>query len=310
MRILLVADVNSWALDLTAKYIQKSIPCDIAYVSGEPRFNENMLNEYDHVHAMNWLDLQTLAGHPRVTAGVCSHGFELKWLGVARKELPKFKKLVCISKILYDRARKYNQNVHYISNGVDTELFKPSDKQNEVFTVGFCGQKTDGGFGEKKNKEKRPIWDVKGYELILQPLQKRLEGIVVFKVLTNDYTNAIPYEDMPKWYEDIDVLICTSLYEGCPFPVLEAGAYGKPVISTHVGIVPELVKHGTNGFRLGTVRSRGDIPQVIDSFEHYIIQLKVDSNLCKYMGNNMREAVMKWDWKYQIPKWKEFFGCD
>lgn len=307
MRILLVPDVPGWALDLTAKYIQKSIDCDIVYSSGEPRFEMGFIRDYDRIHFMNWLDGQTIASN--VTGGVCSHNWELKWLGVAKKELPRFKKLVCISQKLYDKVKQYNPNVHYIPNGVDTGLFKPVKHKGD-FTVGYVGQPTSGGFGEKKTREGRKIYDIKGYELLLKPLMKTMSN-TQFKVLTRDYTNAVPYEEMPKWYSDIDVLICTSLWEGCPFPVLEASACGKPVISTKVGIVPELIKEGHNGFLIDNIRSREDIPRALNAFENRILMLKEHRELAQLMGGKNREEILKsWTWEKVIPLWREFFGKD
>ncbi len=46
--------------------------------------------------------------------------------------------------------------------------------------------------------------------------------------------------------------ICTVLpaewYENCPMSVLEACAYGKPVIGANIGGIPELIENGVNGF--------------------------------------------------------------
>ena len=45
-----------------------------------------------------------------------------------------------------------------------------------------------------------------------------------------------------------DVYILPSYHEGLPISVLEAMSYGKPVISTNVGGIPEIVKPGFNGW--------------------------------------------------------------
>lgn len=48
-------------------------------------------------------------------------------------------------------------------------------------------------------------------------------------------------------YSGIDLLVVSSLYEGCSNVVLEAMAMGKPVIATSVGGNPELVIQGRTG---------------------------------------------------------------
>ena len=54
--------------------------------------------------------------------------------------------------------------------------------------------------------------------------------------------------DMDTLFTGIDILMLTSLWEGTPMSVLEAMAYGKPVVSTWVGGMPDIVQHGRTGF--------------------------------------------------------------
>ena len=222
--------------------------------------------------------------------------------------MPKFKRLVCISRILEEKLSGINANIAYIPNGIDTEIFKPAHNGHE-FTVGFVGQRTSGGFGEGRTNEGIKKWDIKGYELLLKPLVQRMNNKVSFKILDNDATNAIPYHEMPEWYRHIDVLICTSLYEGCPLPVLEAAACAKPIVSTRVGIVPDLIKHGSNGFIVDPVRSKADIPRALDEFEKHILKLKESEYQRNIMGLINRERVVDmFSWEKIIPLWKDYFN--
>lgn len=54
--------------------------------------------------------------------------------------------------------------------------------------------------------------------------------------------NPFPYLNGAK------VLVLTSHYEGIPISALEALALNKPVVSTDVGGISEIIKHGENGF--------------------------------------------------------------
>ena len=52
---------------------------------------------------------------------------------------------------------------------------------------------------------------------------------------------AVSWNDMPQFYQGLDVLVCPSRVEGGPMPVLEALACGvRVVIPQHVGILDEL----------------------------------------------------------------------
>jgi glycosyltransferase involved in cell wall biosynthesis len=53
--------------------------------------------------------------------------------------------------------------------------------------------------------------------------------------------------DMVSVYADLDVVALTSRNEGSPVALIEAMASGRPVISTRVGGVPEVVIDGTTG---------------------------------------------------------------
>lgn len=53
--------------------------------------------------------------------------------------------------------------------------------------------------------------------------------------------------DMPTLYQSARLLLCASTVEGNPRVTVEAMACGTPVISTRVGIMPELITHGENG---------------------------------------------------------------
>jgi glycosyltransferase involved in cell wall biosynthesis len=54
--------------------------------------------------------------------------------------------------------------------------------------------------------------------------------------------------DMAAVLADLDGVLCTSRSEGLPVALIEAGAAGKPVLSTPVGGVGELVAHERTGY--------------------------------------------------------------
>jgi glycosyltransferase involved in cell wall biosynthesis len=54
-------------------------------------------------------------------------------------------------------------------------------------------------------------------------------------------------QDVAPIHEAMDVLLSTSFTEGMPVAMIEAAAAGRPVISTAVGGVPELVQNGVTG---------------------------------------------------------------
>ena len=57
------------------------------------------------------------------------------------------------------------------------------------------------------------------------------------------FTDFIPLEDLPLFYNACEFLIYPSFYEGFGLPPLEAMACGTPVIASNVTSVPEVCKN-------------------------------------------------------------------
>jgi len=52
-------------------------------------------------------------------------------------------------------------------------------------------------------------------------------------------------------YQAVDFFVCTSIDDSCPLMIPEAMAAGRPVLSTTVGIAPDLIVEGENGSLCG-----------------------------------------------------------
>lgn len=58
----------------------------------------------------------------------------------------------------------------------------------------------------------------------------------------------VPYDDMPKLYQNMDILLLPTVREGHSIAVLEAMACGLPVIASNVASLPEQIIHKQGGF--------------------------------------------------------------
>jgi len=84
-------------------------------------------------------------------------------------------------------------------------------------------------------------------------------------------------------YENCLAVVVPSIYETFPMVVLEAMVCSKPVIASHTGGIPLLVKHGKNGFLVK--------PKDIRGIETFIRILCEDSELRRKMGILGRRLV-------------------
>ncbi|MFY9588981.1 MAG: glycosyltransferase family 4 protein [Actinomycetota bacterium] len=89
--------------------------------------------------------------------------------------------------------------------------------------------------------------------------------------------------NVEELYEAIDVFLLASAWEGLPRSVLEALARGIPAVSTNVGGVTEVLRHGENGF----VVSPGDTRALAEG----LITLARDPDLLRRMGSAARSAI-------------------
>jgi len=104
------------------------------------------------------------------------------------------------------------------------KIFGPTEKP----IVGWCGN--------PKALEWMGFADLKGFSTV--------ESLRGSSDVTLTTAVDLPPEQMPQWYRSIDIYVCASRLEGTPLPVLEAMATGNIVVSTAVGIVPELASPG------------------------------------------------------------------
>ena len=107
-----------------------------------------------------------------------------------------------------------------------------------------------------------------------------------------------PPDALGTWYRGADVFVYPSLYENFGQPILEAAAAGLPIVSTAVGVAPEIITDGETGFLV-----QGDA----QSFAERITQL-ADARLREQMGNALREKVRRlYGWEGIIDRYMELY---
>lgn len=82
------------------------------------------------------------------------------------------------------------------------------------------------------------------------------------------------------------IIVPSQWHENLPYSVLEAMAYGKPVIGARVGGIPELIEHGQTGF-LFNAGDAGELAGMIR-------RLLDDPQMAQSMGQATRQRVEKY----------------
>ncbi|MCP4716930.1 MAG: glycosyltransferase family 4 protein [Deltaproteobacteria bacterium] len=301
-RILILVDVPGWALDRTADNVIARLQHRYRFKKAYNHDAEAMLSSstFDLCYMAYWRQLSD-AGitatlpRPAVT-GVRSH---FKWDGGTGKPpsqkiidaLGRFNALHVPSRILYDIFRYRHRAVFYTPHGVDPAVFRPRKKGPAASPA---GRLILGWAGSRTNHPGK-----RGIEDYLLPAIKGLKGITIRYAAREDLWRT--QAEMVPFYQELDAYVCASRTEGGPHPLLEAGACGIPVISTRVGLAPELLHTGTNGLL---------VERSVAALRAAIIRLRDKRDLRIEMGKTARRIICeKWTWDIQAKNYQPFFDC-
>jgi glycosyltransferase involved in cell wall biosynthesis len=166
-------------------------------------------------------------------------------------------RVVTYSKFGHEQLQNKGMHSTYIPHTVDTDIFKPIDKNvirdelkipKDVFLFGMVGANKDNpprkGFQHAidafvKFHKAHPKSAMYFHTLLQQQGGFPIEDYVKFLGITDYIYHLQPYEqlfkvhrqDMKKIYSAFDVLVMTSENEGFGVPIIEAQACGVPVIT-------------------------------------------------------------------------------
>jgi len=169
--------------------------------------------------------------------------------------------------------------ISVISNGVDTEKFRPLSKSEAREKLGLP-------------KDSKVVLSVghltanKGFDLLIKAMKilskrsphrnicllivgegvfrKELEKIVSALDLDRHVVlaGAVSHEQLVLWYGAADLFCLASEMEGWPNVILESLACGTPVVATTAGGIPEIIKSDRIGLLTG--RDESEIAKAID----------------------------------------------
>lgn len=111
------------------------------------------------------------------------------------------------------------------------------------------------------------------------PMEKEVDGVPNVKNM--GFLSGQALEDAIR--KARFVVFPSQCYENCPFSVMEALAYGTPVIGTGIGGTPELVKDGENG----ELFPEGDVKEM----ENRIGALWDNKERCRQYAENCQKCV-------------------
>lgn len=152
--------------------------------------------------------------------------------------------------------------VRVIHNGVDISKFNPAIEMASVSGIPRkCPSQTFVGVIGRLREEK----DHAGLFLAWKKVSKAVPDMMLFLVgdgfLRQELDRLLSSlgigdsviflgerDDLPQIINQMDLIVLPSKRESFPISILEAMAMKKPVIATAVGGIPEIIRHGHNGY--------------------------------------------------------------
>jgi O-antigen biosynthesis protein len=184
-----------------------------------------------------------------------------------------------------------------IEDGVNAEIFYPENterlsEENRDIVVGWVGNSKWWSYDGV---------DHKGLHTLIKPAIEALkkEGIAIVGNFADRNERFIPFSEMVDYYRAIDVYVCASDIEGTPNPVLEAMACGVPVISTDVGIVPDV---------FGPLQSEFILKErTKDALKESLRRVAASPELRMALSRENLTQIKEWTREKESRKWDVFF---
>jgi L-malate glycosyltransferase len=214
------------------------------------------------------------------------HGF----LGAYQISLPAF--LIANSELAHRRAIENGRSfekIEFVRNVVEAETCGSKTDANSSVKILFVGRLDKNKHPERFVElaailiEKFPKLDLQFQIAGDGVLRKELETMAQKLNLSSEKLKFLGVcSDMNEVYKQADMLISTSEREGTSNVILEAMAYGLPIVATNVGGTPDILKEDR-----GILVEPGDEDELVKATAELISDDKLRSRL----GTNGRKYV-------------------
>lgn len=166
------------------------------------------------------------------------------------------------------KSWEFKNEYEVIHHGVNTKVFhdKNIKRENNILSV-------------------VNDWINRDYECGFSLWQEITDGMPTV-VVGDTPSLSVPaknLDDLVSKYNRSNIFLNTSIYSPLPTTLIEAMACGCCVVSTANGMIPEIINNEVNGF----------ISNDIDELKLFLNKCLNDESLCKKIGNNARETIVK-----------------
>jgi GT2 family glycosyltransferase len=305
-KVLLVCDSPGWAFERIAMkqkvFLSDSYDFTVTFSNQWEVFKTQLLyTDWDAVIFLWRIPLFQLVREGVIPAelmkkiGYCIYdhqgalGYSAEILALENLDVP----VGVVNETLFESLKNSVKNLFLIPDGVDTGLFKPFKslgENNQRILVGWSGNTKWGG-----------VDDVKGFSRVIQPCIEKIKekNLPIDFDIIDSSNGRIPQNFVANTMKNWDVVICASRHEGTPNPILEGLASGLAIVSTSVGMTPELIREGAE-----IVLIPEDVNYLLENLK-ILSALKINKGLSEVKVKN-RKVAQKYDWRETLTNHKIF----
>jgi glycosyltransferase involved in cell wall biosynthesis len=220
--------------------------------------------------------------------------------------LKSFDKVIGVSEVpsnILRRSRVAPNKIAVIPNGVDVERFDlaaPSLRKQVALEgvplVGFVGRLVPDKGGQILLRAAQHVLTTRPKTKFLfvgeGPSRKQWEALATELGIEKQVVFVGAQHDMPGVYSSLDLVVLPSFIESFPMCLLEAMAAGKPVISTRVGAVAQLITSD----EIGLLVEPGDVQAlsaaILRVLENHELAFRLGKNARKHIARNFSADSM------------------
>jgi glycosyltransferase involved in cell wall biosynthesis len=263
------------------------------YIPGFPASIFGKLRDIPSVYTVRGTSVDAESSVSSVSAGV---------VGKLKKRVERFlvsdldyTTVISVNRDFIDRFGDKHDDIRFIPNGVDTEKFNadpPTDVTEFLFVGRLVGKKGVNVLIESFEKvyDERPeaTLTIVGEGPLGDKLREKVEQRGLSSAVT--FAGRVPYEKIPSYYQDADVLVLPSEWEGHPRVMIEAWSSSRPVLGTNIEGIEEFINEDETGWMVPFDNPEHLAEQMIWCVDH--------PDAVKQCGRNGRRVVEEeysWD---------------
>jgi glycosyltransferase involved in cell wall biosynthesis len=305
-KVFYITETGDWVIKRIGLQLQKRISDPKVGIVDSPRFLHDSVLHFGAVHGFSTGGFQRTHRSNRILLNIYHGDFGInrdfdRTLELVLKNQADISHIVASTSIMIQRMVGWgipSEKVSLIPIGIDLDVLKSvrileRDQARSEFGVprdAVCigsFQKDGNGWGEGLEPKL-----VKGPDIFVEAVVRLSKERKVFCLLTGPargyvkrrltdhgipfaHRMADDFTEIAKAYRCLDLYIVASREEGGPMALMESMAMGVPVVTTRVGMAPDVIQDGINGRIVGVEDVAGIAQSAMDLLENQALRERV-----------------------------------